>query len=189
MRIAILNLTAGGMSGGYRKYLKSLLPRLSLASGVESILCASPKSLCVDEWFERLENVQFANCLPYRPSRPHDFELSRGLRRFSPDVIFVPMERNLAVSDVPLVNMVQNMLPMIPIENNIGIERLRNLVQKFLARRAVTRASRVIAVSKFVKEFLRSNWSVPAEHIGMVYHGVESNSDVMIRPKSIPAEW
>lgn len=45
MKIAIINLTGGGMSGGYRKYLKDILPRMAASNIVEEILCATPSTI------------------------------------------------------------------------------------------------------------------------------------------------
>ena len=59
MRIAITNITGGGMSGGYKKYLQNVLPRLAVYSDVEAILCASPKSIKVQDWFRFLPKVIF----------------------------------------------------------------------------------------------------------------------------------
>jgi hypothetical protein len=42
MRLAVVNLTGGGFSGGYKKYLENMLPRLAEHSEVEALLCASP---------------------------------------------------------------------------------------------------------------------------------------------------
>src|SRR5713226_7113163 len=44
MKLAIVNLTAGGMSGGYTKYLSMLTPRLG-ALGVRGIRVFSPARL------------------------------------------------------------------------------------------------------------------------------------------------
>lgn len=52
MRIAIVNLTAGGMSGGYRKFLRNVIPRMAKHEDVEAILCASPDSIGVQDWFD-----------------------------------------------------------------------------------------------------------------------------------------
>ena len=65
MKIAIINLTAGGMSGGYQKYLKNIIPRMPSNSAVKAMLCASPASLNVQNWFDPLPNVEFISCRPF----------------------------------------------------------------------------------------------------------------------------
>ena len=122
MRVAIINITGGGMSGGYRKYLCNMIPRIAANSGVEALICASPKSLNVQNWFEQIQlpKVKFVNCRAFQFLHPfHDSELSQHIEEFSPDVIFVPVERFFRFKEVPVVNMVQNMEQFgVPINGN-----------------------------------------------------------------------
>jgi len=112
MRIVIINLTDDGMSGGYRKYLQNILSRLTMHSEVEAMLCASPPTIDIQNWFRFLPKVNFISCKPfnfihYTP----EHELKKALEIFSPDVIFIPVERYFKFSRVPIVNMIQNMEP------------------------------------------------------------------------------
>ena len=66
MKIAIINITGGGMSGGYKKYLQNVLPKLAVHSDVEAILCASPKSINVQDWFRFLPKVIFITCKSFK---------------------------------------------------------------------------------------------------------------------------
>jgi len=188
MRIAIVNLTGGGISGGYKKYLLNIIPRIANHIGVESILCASSQNLKVHEWVEQYENVKFVNCLPFRLFSYNDIALLQELEKFSPEVIFIPMERYLGFKNVPVVNMVRNMLPMVSIPHNTLKERFRNIVQKNVARRAVKRSQRVIAVSDFVKEYINREWSLSSNQIGLVYHGIEFNVSAE-KPTNILHGW
>ena len=114
MKIAIINLTGGGMSGGYRKYSRNVIPRMASHHEVEAILCATPDSIGVQDWLDPLPNVRFVNCKPFRfLFLNRDVELLGELERFSPDVIFVPVERLFRFKNVPVVNMIQNMEPLI----------------------------------------------------------------------------
>lgn len=190
MRIAIINLTGGGISGGYRKYLLHLLPKLASHGKVESVLCASPAQLKVNEWFPRIANVAFADCLPFQVIFHRDKALTATLDAFSPDVVFIPMERYFRYRDVPVVNMVRNMLPLVTIPNNTLWERIRNIVQKKIAGHAVKDAQRIIAVSNHVKEVIQREWGVAEDRIGVVYHGADrSDSAAVARPAAIPPEW
>ena len=47
MRVAIINLTGGGMSGGYRNYLCNVVPRLAAHDDVDALLCATSDSVDV----------------------------------------------------------------------------------------------------------------------------------------------
>ena len=65
MRVAIINLTGGGISGGYRKYLCNVLPLMAKHDAIEDILCASPGSIDVQDWFDPLPKVEFVSCRPF----------------------------------------------------------------------------------------------------------------------------
>jgi len=190
MRLAILNLTGGGMCGGYRKYLKNVIPRFAQHRVIESLLCAAPASLRIQEWFGLIKNVKFVNCQPFKPLFQYDKKLMKYLDDFCPDVLFVPMERYYKYKSVPLVNMIQNMLPFVSIKNNTFCERLRNYVQKIIAQDAVMRSDRVIATSYHVKNYLTGELNSSEERIGLVYFGVDAvSNNEGDRPVSIPANW
>ena len=190
MRIAIINLTAGGMSGGYKKYLRNMIPLMARDAKVESILCASPANLKVHTWFQPYDNVKFANCLPYNLFHRGDPVLKRELEKFSPDVIFLPIERYLSFNNVPVVNMIQNMLPMVSVSNNPFHEKIRNYVQRYIAKMSVRKVQRVIAISNYVREYLIYKWGVNDELIGVVYHGVDQPAEKgHKRVAGIPSAW
>lgn len=174
MRLAILNLTGGKMSGGYRKYLRNVVPRMSRHNDIESILCASPESVGVQDWFDPLPNVRFVNCKPFRfLFRNRDTELLRELEMFSPDVIFVPVERVFRFKNVPIVNMIQNMEPFVSIFENPLIE-IPGLFSRFWhGKGAIKKSDRIISPSNFVTDFLIKNWKIPRENIGLAYHGID----------------
>jgi len=190
MRVAIINLTGGGMSGGYQKYLCNVLPRMAKHNDVEAIICASPESIGVQDWIDLMPNVRFVSCKPFRFLH-YDAKLLRELERFSPDVIFVPLERYFYFKNVPVVNMIQNMEPLVcPYEGNPVSEVFKNWLRSQNARKAVNKADRVIAVSEFVKDFLINRWDISSDKIDMVYHGINlpRGSDC-VRPFSIPKNW
>ena len=187
----MINLTLGGMSGGYRTYLRKILPRLAAHRDVEAVLCAAPASLHVAQWFEPLPNVSFADSGRYRLFRHGP---RRGLRekldRFQPDVIFVPLARRFCFRDVPVVNMVQGMEPLAyDGRENPLLERIKNLLRRCAARSAAEHADGFIAVSSFVKDFLVNEWSVPAERIVVAQYGPADPAGQCLRPTSVPADW
>ena len=191
MRIAIINLTAGGISRGYRKYLQNVLPRLTAHSDIEAILCASPPSIDIQDWFGFLPKIRFIDCKPfnfiYYAPEP---ELKKTLEIFSPDVIFIPVERYFKYNRVPIVNMIQNMEPFADNLNENFFNKRRLYIQYIVARRAIKKSDRVIAISRYVKEFLSYKWNIPKEKIGLVYHGIElPQLKEYIRPKNIPKDW
>ena len=174
MRVAVINLTGGGISGGYRKYLCNVLPRMAKHDTVETVLCVTPDSIGVQDWFDPMPNVRFMNCKPFRFLSLHrDIKLLQELERFSPDVIFIPVERAFHFKNVPVVNMIQNMEPFVTnIDGNSISERFRQWVQYVDARRAIRNAERVIALSKFVSDFLETRWRIANGKIGIIHHGI-----------------
>ncbi len=179
------------MSGGYRKYLQNILPRMAKHDDVEAILCATPKSIGVQDWFDPMPNVRFVSCKPFRfLFSGHDADLLRELEKFLPDVIFVPVERSFRFRKVPVVNMIQNMEPFVSINGNPLRERFRTWLRRLDARKALKRSNKIIAPSEYIRDFLLHNLNVHGDKIGLVYHGVDlpENKDAH-RPDIIPKGW
>ena len=110
MRIAIINMAAGGISGGYCKYLCNVLPEMAKHDGVGAVLCATPDSIGFQDRSDPMLNVKFIDCKHSRFLFLHrDAELLRELQEFLPDALFVPVERGIRLKNVPVVNMIQNM--------------------------------------------------------------------------------
>lgn len=192
MRVAILNLTGGGISGGYKKYLQNVLPRMAKNQEIENILCATPPSINIKEWFSFLPKVKFVTCKPYNFLHfSPDYKLKKILDGFSPDVIFIPVERYFKFGGVPIVNMIQNMEPFAEnIDVNSFTDKCRLYIQRLVAKRTIKKSDRIIAVSEYVKEFLLNKWNILEEKIGLVYHGVESPLiRGYVRPNNIPKDW
>src|SRR5262245_46517428 len=107
MRIAVVNLTGGGFSGGYRKYLSRLMPLLAADPRVESLTVFVPKGAAV-----RIEQG-----IDVRPLQGVRGEI--GVVK--PDVVFVPTARYVDVGAIPVVNMVRNMAPRtVPVGGDSG---------------------------------------------------------------------
>jgi len=173
MKIAVLNLTGGGVSGGYKKYLSAMLSRLAQAPEISEILCASPASFGAEKWLAGTAKVKFAACEPFRFMRHSpDPALKLALDEFKPDVIFVPIERYIAYRGVPVVIMVQNMAPLSGVKTGTGLkERLVALVRRYETRIALARADAVIVPTEYVKNFLAGTAGFPAEKITAVHYG------------------
>jgi len=191
MRLAIINLTAGGMSGGYKKYLQNIIPRMAAHSDVQALLCAAPDSFSLQGLLEPLPNIQFINCKPYLfLGYGTDADLNRHLQEFRPDVIFVPTERYFQFNSVPVVRMLQNMEPLVTnIDGNPFEERVRLWLRAVDAGRAIKKSDRVIAISEFVRDFFLKHWNVPPERIGVVYHGSDMAKNEGQRPFLVPNDW
>jgi glycosyltransferase involved in cell wall biosynthesis len=170
VRVAIVNLTGGGLSGGYRKYLRKLLPLLQRDPRIE--LCNvfvppqvisefSSRSPIFSSWTRRDVILGFRH-------------LARTLRTGRFDVVFIPTARWLNCGAVPVVSMVRNMEPLtVPFEGNGPVEATKNALRYWTARQAARKASRVLAVSYYVRDFILSQWGVDEARVGVVYHGSE----------------
>ena len=197
MRVALLNITAGGMSWGYRKYLIDTIPLLASHPEVDALLCASPASLRIQEWVGELPNASYVDCRPYNIISHFllggkDKQLDKYLDEFSPDVIFIPVDRYIPHYNVPVVNMVRNMEPLIGrLRGDSFTAYLKKWIQYMDVKRAVKKSDGVIAISNFVRDFLINRWRIPHEKITLVYHG--DNSSVQTKeedvPPNIPADW
>ena len=166
LRLAVANVTGGGLSGGYRKYLKHMFPLLEVSPDVGEMLVLLPP--------------QHSDLL--KPSVGHSRTVAvrntagafEELRRFNADVVFTPTARSVARTTWPEVVMVHNMEPLtVPFGGNRLSECIKNLLRSFVAKTACQRATRIIAVSHHVHDFLVSKWNLPMSRIGTVYHGID----------------
>jgi glycosyltransferase involved in cell wall biosynthesis len=190
MRLAVLNLTASGMSGGYRSYLQNIVPRLAADSRVRSVLCCSLASLRVEEWISHNEKIQFADCQPFTPlGRRLDRDLENRLSSFSPDVIFAPTARAVRYRHVPVVTMIQNMAPLCSWRSYGLTEWPRLAAQRLETFRAVRQAAGVIAISNFVRQFLLREWGVAEGKIFPIYFGAPLPAVNPVRPSQLPSGW
>jgi len=173
MKIVLLTLTRGSVSGGFRKYLDCLVPLLRSEPGVE----------CV-EVFVPPQMVRPGSRTWPRGDDMRGFrELRRAVSSLEPDVIFIPTARVLRAGRTPVVTMVRNMEPLeVPFGGNTLAEGLKNVARATAARLACRRADRVIAVSRHVHDFLVERWHIPEERIGTVYHGIDRPRDAAAVP-------
>lgn len=192
MRIAIINLTGGGISGGYREYLLNIIPRMAAHDKVASILCTAPYALNMQEWFHSIANVRFVGCKPVRfIGSGRDHGLFMELEAFDPEVVFVPVERSFRFKNVPVVNMIQNMEAFAGnIKGNPVSERVRQWVQSIDGKRALKQADRIIAPSGFVADFLKNRLHIPPGEIGLARYGVSfRNPGESKRPDPVSESW
>lgn len=164
MKVALLTLTRGTVSGGYRKYLERLVPLLREQPEVERVdLFVPPKMAApgMTPWPAN-DNVR---------GFP---QLKQMVLERQPDVIFIPTATLLRVGKLPAVTMVHNMEPLeVPFNGNRAPEAMKNMMRATLARYACWKSDRVIAVSQHVRNWLQRNWDVPAEKIGIINPGVD----------------
>lgn len=190
MRLAILNITGGGLSGGYSKYLDNIVPRLLKKEGVSSLLVAAPPHDALVGWQRKYPTVTWVVLKRHVwPFWTIGDEEKRCIIRFSPDVVFIPTARSWRIKNVPMVNMVRNMEPFVRFADDGSlIKKMKLFLQRRVTQRAVFGADRTIAVSNYVKDFLVLNWRVSPEKIGRVYHGCGDEAGVLParKPSSYP---
>lgn len=192
MKICMLNITSGGMSGGYKSYLANIVPRLAAHPEVTALLVGMPQSVEFSRPRAGAAAVQWLplKCTRLTFGRELDGTARRTVEGFAPDVFFVPTARSWSWNGTPVVNMVQNMKPMLLDCATYRAERVRNWTRFWHMRKAVEKASRVIAISQFVKDSLVDKVGVPEEKVGVVYHGIERNdSQATRKPEGIPDGW
>ncbi|MDP3771531.1 MAG: glycosyltransferase [bacterium] len=193
MRIAILNITNGGMSGGYRKYLDVVLPRLASHPEITELLIGLPAGIGDSlRGVPSLSTVQWVAIKTPRTlvTTPETLGVAEAFSAFRPDVIFVPTARPCRCISAPIVTMLRNMEPLaFPNAENPMTERVRTWLRRRAAWEAVQRADHVVAVSQFVREFLMTRWGVPETRVSLAYHGVGPTSIVPVRPRMLPAGW
>ena len=190
MRIAIVNITGGGISGGYLKYLRNVIPRIRDNSIVESMLIASSFSLKKFNLFSNSKNFRSITCKPHKFfGLKKDKDLIKQLEEFNPNVIFVPTERFFKYDKAPIVNMIQNMEPFSKnnlIKNPIS-ENIKNFIKAIDGRKGIENSKHIIAISEFVRDYLISNCKISPNQIGLVYHGVDYfDNQKAIRPFNLP---
>ena len=179
MKLAIVNLTSGGLSGGYRKYLQKIVPLLCANT------CVSRVYVFVPPQTEELVGFESSPMLywPITDSMRGFSWLKSKIQQLSPDIVFIPTARWLNFGQTPVVMMIRNMEPLaFPFGGNPLQEGIKNLLRAYVAKRSCQQASRVIAVSQYIKNFLCKHWKIESSKIGIVYHGAESPSESEVFP-------
>lgn len=170
MKVALVMLTAGKISGGVAKHLRHVAPLMVADPRISELRVFAPEGAIEGP----RPNWPLVEWPPSDGTGGRRF-LHRELEAFAPDVLFIPTARWLPTAGIPTVVMVRNMEPLeTPFAGNRLLERVRNVARRFAARRACRRADRIIAVSGHVRNFLTERWSVANERIAVVYHGVEA---------------
>lgn len=181
MRIAVAIVTSGQVSGGAHKYLRQLMPLLASVRKNDDIFLFVPdtiKDLTISG--VSLQMWSTNGLLGHSTLR-------ENIQSIKPDVVFFPTARWFNCGDVPTVVMVRNMEPLVrPISGYRFSEAIRNIARYIVALRSCRNATRVIAVSNFVKDYLIHRWNISEDKIGVVYHGIENN---VVNQSSAPLDY
>jgi glycosyltransferase involved in cell wall biosynthesis len=125
-----------------------------------------------------IEGVDDVRACPVHDARRSNAVLARDVAKIAPDVVFVPTARHAEFGLLPVVTMVRNMEPLtVPFGGNTVREGLKNIARAWEARRACRAATRVIAVSTHVRDFIVSRWHIDPARVGLAYHGVDPSKE------------
>ncbi len=170
MRVALVSLTSGGLSGGCRKYLLRMVPLLLQDPRISRLhLIVHEKQLFYIE--QLLRRTELA-ALTFG-GLGHSRQIRRILAQSPVDVVFVTTQRWLSTG-LPTVVMPRNMEAVLyPLGGNPWREALRNLARRLETFIACRKATRIIAISQFVRRYITEHWRIPHSKVGLVYHGVD----------------
>lgn len=190
LRVAVVNLTAGGLSGGYAAYLREALPRLAAHPGVEALLCVAPESFGVSSWLVGGPKVRVVTCRPYGPLRRRlEPAAEKILSGFSPDVVFLPAARKFVFAGAPAVVMVQNMQPLTGDAAGPGLKELaKTLLRRRELLAAVRAAAAVVAPTEFVRAVTAERAGMDPGKIKVIPFGLSPLPAKRRRPAAVPAE-
>jgi glycosyltransferase involved in cell wall biosynthesis len=184
MRIALIHLTRGEISGGAQIYLKKILPLWEQHPGMESV------NVYISSWInESLHSSAKIKLISLPDARNNISTLPKDIKDSNPDVVLVPTARWYNMGSIPYVTMINNMLPLVaPIRNNGIVLIILNLMRAYFMKQSCRKADKIIAVSWFVKNFLVERWKIPEEKIEVIYHGIEkpAKPGTLIPPPEIP---
>ena len=171
MHLAIVNLTNGGMSGGYRKYLDQMIPRLAGDTRIGRIDLLSPADVPDLPQFSEVASHQTWPATDKLVGFP---AMHRMLHKLNADVVLVPTARSVDPNHAAFVAMVRNMEPLLPnVPGHPPFERIVNFARRRAAHQACRTADLIIAVSDFVKQRVVDRFGVDVSRIRRVYHGVD----------------
>lgn len=184
MRLALACLSRESLSGGFRKYLQSLLPRLRKDPRLGALDVFVPPAVVADLRADGLGDLRtWAEDDP-RKGFPR---LRKEIAALSPDVVFVPSAWHIECGR-PCVVMVRNMEPLEqPRRGHTLRAGLTNLARAYVARGACRRAARVLAVSQHVERAIVGKWGLDPSRVGVVYHGVDVPPPEGARPPALAA--
>jgi glycosyltransferase involved in cell wall biosynthesis len=170
MRLAIVNLTGGGLSGGGMKTMRYLVPCLQNGTSVNELRVFIPSGV-VDSTLSANQDLM---TWPERDWMKGFPWLRREVQTFAPDAIYIPNAMWLNFGNVPAVVEVRNMEALAqPFGKNTISTGIKNLLRREMAKYACRNATRIIAVSEFVQNYLVEKLNIPSQKIGVVHHGIE----------------
>jgi glycosyltransferase involved in cell wall biosynthesis len=173
MRVALVNLSTGDISGGYAEYLNQFLTRAGKDNCVSKILFVSIPQ--VAQKIHLPAKCQHISISRWDVLLPRKKKIIKAIHEFQPDIVFSPVEKRLpSIKDIPLVTMIQNMEPLTTLTSgNTLAWNLRLLLLRRASISAAKSADHVIALSSFVKAFLVNKLDLVEKNISSIPHGFD----------------
>jgi len=181
LKVALVFLSGGGMSGGPARSLVMQIPLLVKHPEIERLDVFFPPA------FRHMDGIEIpVHTWDFRDWMKGFSGLRARISELDPDVVFIPNGTWFDAGDIPVVCMVRNAEPLVaPFGRNSIAKGLKNLLKKKMARKACRKSARVIAVSEFVRDILVEKWNIDSGKISVVPHGVQSPGPE-IRPELPP---
>lgn len=187
-RAAILAFSARAYGGD--SYFRAILPALErYGDGVEFSILARD-----DRYAGYIAGPHVRLVMMPAPAHPamralwEQTVLPRALPRLGVDVVFTANNVGLLWSPLPCVIAIRNMEPLAPPSPGMPFRlKVRRAALRALTLASLRRASRVVAVSEFVRETVRA-LGVDERRIDVVYHGVDDLDDTSSSGPSAGAE-
>ena len=191
----LVNCLSAG-SGGSLSYVRNLLPRLVAEAerqGMPGRFCflhgRQQRALFseIDE-ADRIEVDESICSSPLRRYLWDSRRLPQVVASHSVGQVFLPSQFGAIVDGIENVLMIRNMEPFFARRYSYALAKnMRNRVLAPLSRRALTRADRVIAVSKFSRQYCLEGIGIPERKLSLVYHGRDASFSPERRPHDADA--
>ena len=192
MRIAVINLIKNNISGGYWNYIVHLMPRILSFSEITKVYFFIPHDCPVVEKLPDSIKLSVYHCNQYNVfSRNNNLQFREILNDFSPDILFFPIERNFSYKNIPIVTLVQNMEPFANNNRYNGLKiKSKLFLQRIIAKNAIKRSDRIIALSTYVKDYINHSLNIPNSKISIISHGVDYKSSASVgKPPPLNINW
>jgi len=173
MRLLLLNITAGGISGGYKNYLDNLLPIITKNKNISELFIVIPKIISFQHLKQCItSDIDFNKekfvFIQYKRLR----QIKSIITKISPDIIYIPTARYIKIRNIPIVSAVQNMWPLAWNNKNYPlIEKLKYIALKKITKSAINKSDHIIAPSNFVYSYLIDKMHISKDKISQVYFG------------------
>lgn len=174
--IGVLVPVRSGGSGGFVKHLLEVVPRWMCMDNVHRVALIMPEMMT--DLFSNLDTEIIT--VKNSDHRLGFRQMKQAVYDHKFDVIFNATARPVNIKNVPVVTKVQNIEPLQKrIYSADTIWKLRLLYMRLEHLASCRMATRILAVSDYVKNVLRSRYNFNASKIDTVYHGYNASEKVI----------